>query len=569
MVIFNYGYVNILLLFKKNTSSTLQFTVTKITLVQKMCIYKYNTQGRINAKIHKGVSCTLNQVITLISEERINIPTDDEGLCIFHSKNHSWKRENGFGKYLDVLLNSFKNTPDSNYELGEITFPIDSSFKIINHQFDKVVSFSGSTFGSSVKFMGVNFNKGVDFGNAIFENSAEFVDTNFLDGVSFTNCNFKKQLTLKNGKYKDLDLSKTRVKGTTHIEKISVEQPVYFNASFFDNGFTLLKCTFQHFAFFDNSTFSTSSSFSMLIRECEFYNQVDFTDALFNCIFTFEDVKAIGCEIAFVNTKFNFQGVNTSSISNLKGTNFLSLTLDKEATVNFIGKSDDKLFNHEVVFFKENINSGYIRFENANFKYLDTKTRERFLELSKIEDSKIIIGSGCFKYKYQTDIIQVSVRNQNQDLVQELTNAFSSYFNHKGSFNLGVEFVSRTPDFVKLFYFTDEDISEKEFLSRFDKVHFDFWSLIGNKKKDIEQNNLPAFQLSDSEALVNLQSLLYKCKLRSDYGSLEHGEIIEIINSLNVLNTKLINPSITINVINENYSQKTLFSVNSHQKIVR
>ena len=416
----------------------------------------------------------------------------------------------------------------------------------------------------------LTFNKSADFGNCTFVDTVEFINTDFFQGVSFKNSLFGKYFLLKNINLDDLILSKIQAKEQVYLENVKVQKYASFDCSTFEQGMKLSNSIFGHFVFFDNSKFYAQNKNLHFfdIQNCTFKLTVDFGDALFDCIFSIENVNFLD-EVSFTNTKFNYKGVNVSSIGGLKGVNFTKVNLQKNGVINFIGTESEKLFNHEVVFHKTSIEDGcYIKFENANFKFIDVIARESFLELSKQENSKIIIGSGCLKYRLQTNIKTINVTNRNEDLLRELTNSFSSYFTNKNGFNLGVEFLSRSDDYIKLFYFTDEDISEEEFNSRFNQNHFNFLSLLGVKNTESASNELLNLDLIDIEALYNLHFFLGKCNLRMNFDVTDKNEVLQIMEALNVYNNKYLNPNVTINVITNHYTQKTLLGWNTHQEIV-
>ena len=60
-------------------------------------------------------------------------------------------------------------------------------------------------------------------------------------------------------------------------------------------------------------------------------------------------------------------------------------------------------------------------------------------------------------------------------------------------------------------------------------------------------------------SMARLHLLFNICNFRSNNDHLDRNEIIEIINSLDISKKGVLNPNITINVINENYTLKTIF----------
>jgi hypothetical protein len=94
------------------------------------------------------------------------------------------------------------------------------------------------------------------------------------------------------------------------------------------------------------------------------------------------------------------------------------------------------------------------------------------------------IGAGCIKYRFQTPLRSIVISQGNSALVVEICQVFANYFTATNGFNLGVEIVERDNAKIRLFYFTDEDITEAMFLERLKRTEQSLWNLLSHRPKE-------------------------------------------------------------------------------------
>jgi len=118
------------------------------------------------------------------------------------------------------------------------------------------------------------------------------------------------------------------------------------------------------------------------------------------------------------------------------------------------------------------------------------------------KSGKVEIGSGCIKYRFQTEVRTILIGESNASLILEIAGTFANYFTAQNGVNLGLEVTERTSEHIAFFYFTDEDIQEEEFLARLRWTEQDLWNLLA-ASPDV-------FQLLDgsAEALTTPQNAI-------------------------------------------------------------
>jgi len=149
---------------------------------------------------------------------------------------------------------------------------------------------------------------------------------------------------------------------------------------------------------------------------------------------------------------------------------------------------------------------GAIHFENVNFQKIANNSRVRLLQLEKL--GFVEIGKGCLKYRYQTDPKTIKIDKGCQALVIDMTQTFSNYFSVENGVNLGVEIIERLDEYVKYFYFSDENIGEKEFHDRLVFTEEKLWRLLyegpGNgDMSDVEDQSNAIVQQTKKDAFIN------------------------------------------------------------------
>lgn len=222
------------------------------------------------------------------------------------------------------------------------------------------------------------------------------------------------------------------------------------------------------------------SEAAMGFKNVQFEDFTDFKDAEFHNQVVFSDVS-FASTTEFTDTLFDIAA--TSARYRGVAAEFNRIELKENSVLSFMSTNPQKkLFNHDVQISFKGDPIGFIKFENVNFNNLTAQSRDRLVRLAK--SGKVEIGSGCIKYRFQTEIRKISVSLGNAPLILELCQTFTNYFTVNNGLNLGFEIVERNKNEVSFFYFTDEDISEEVFYEQLAKTEQRLWSLLSTSPKE-------------------------------------------------------------------------------------
>ncbi len=536
-----------------------------------MCNYVYVT----NTKAKK--TCTCAELYEKTDDSNYDnpdvtsespLPIDESGLCIFHSENVSWKRENGFvDKFLK--LTSIIDDVDS---LSAYDF---SEFRFVGNEF---MTKNESGF-YTLNLKEVTFSKEVRCNNSIFLDSIEFDKIRFEQGGSFVESVFKGEVKISNSCFvRGVDFSKTK----------------FFQLAFFDG------VEFQSYAIFDNVKFSgEKSGYTSRFQSSIFQGLTDFTHAIFasnrdQSTAGFLKVRFEDYTI-FSNAEFHNQVVfdeasfsdTTEFIDTLFETSkssaryagaaveFNNIEVKEKAVLNFKSTSkQSKLFKHDVQMSFRNDPEGIVEFENVNYNRFRDTTRIRLNRLEKL--GKVHIGSGCVKYRFQTEARTITVSESNAPLILELCQTFTNYFTVSNGFNLGFEILERNNDEVQFFYFTDEDISEEIFFERLAKTEQDMWRLLSPDRLQpylaIENLDDTTVSVDKRSAIVNavdgvsaLLMTFFRVGTRISLGLWEEKDTAALVNSTCFGNNETIVAHALHEVIVAKYTGKELGKISNIQ----
>lgn len=425
-----------------------------------MCNYKYINKGKNN----DGKSCAYPQYYSKYNETLINeLPIDEDGFCLFHSKNEEWKIQNKFKERFFELI-EFKEIKNKDldklkwgHKFSGFIFPKYEKFEFNELQFSNSLDFSTCIFNVPVSFLNLTL-PNIDFQHSIFKS-----------GVLFKNCIFKDTL--------------------------------YSQKSTFDDGIHFLECKMPQYIMFDNSTFNNitnSAGCEVSIKKCTNLNYVsfesakiaprftlDFTDindetVFNNCTFQnefFLENATIDNVVSFKEAKFTLEA-NTNPMNS--AISFFNILLTENAKIQFVGQypQEDVVKSELGIAFKETPTKGTISFENFNLNKIYPDDKVSLLKLEK--EGVVEIGKGCRKYYAQTDIFAIATNDSTQSIITEIINVFCNYFKLNESYNLGIEITERTTTELKYFYFTDEVIEKAEFVSKIKRNETKLWDTLSN-----------------------------------------------------------------------------------------
>lgn len=396
------------------------------------------------------------------------LPIDDQGVCIFHSREVTWKRDHGFSARFVELIDLLEADEERSWwDFCEFVFigdaavadsdPVQEEFRIAGRTFPKPVYFVGASFLAPVEMEQVSFAGGASFTQATFERDVRITDTTFR-GFDFIRGRANGRLVCRRVQFGSYALL-----GSACF----TAQPVEPFVAFYET-------QFQGITDFSEAVFASGGNSTLHFSDVAFEDTVDLSKTVFQCHLSFQSVSFADL-VDFIDSEFG----TVSSAARYRGAavELNEIELRPNAVLTF--KSTDpsrKMFDHDVQMSFEGEPAGHVRFENVNFNKLTPPTRERLMRLEK--SGVVEIGPGCIKYRHQTELRSLPVSQSNAPLVLELCQTFSNYFTTSNGINLGFEIVDRTSTEITFFYFTDEDISEKTFLDRLRRTEADLWNLL-------------------------------------------------------------------------------------------
>ncbi len=403
------------------------------------------------------------------------LPVDKQGVCIFHSQEVAWKRENDFtGHFLKLLklieydeFHDFYNFAEFKFVGNELRTKRGSEYHVLNISditFRKQAYFTGACFLNNLEMKDVTFEGGASFGQTTFVRDVSVSNARFC-GVEFGNAQFS-QLAL----FSNVDF---------------LSYALFDNAKFTGaaSGYIVkfVDSRFEGLTDFSGAIFNpTGNDSSMGFINVKFEDFTDFKNAQFHNHIVFEDAS-FASRTEFIDTLFDT--ANSSARYRGAAVEFKRIALKSEADLVF--KNTDplkKMFNHDVQMSFMEDPEGIIWFENVNFSKFNLESRDRLTRLAKT--GKVEIGSGCIKYRFQTEVRTIVISQSNASLILEICQTFTNYFTVSNGLNLGFEVVERNKTGISFFYFTDENISEAIFLERLAKTEQHVLSLLSISSVD-------------------------------------------------------------------------------------
>ncbi|HEY0017576.1 MAG TPA: CHAT domain-containing protein [Longimicrobium sp.] len=444
-----------------------------------MCNHVY-TADYSNRPRGMGKQCPYPQLYRAFAEEEsgdhggghIALPIDELGVCLFHSEDLAWKRANDLpGAFLRLNTLLEKHGTERHYDFAEFVLvgsPPDGGsdgdgedvvLRIADIIFQKQAHFTAARFADPVKMERVRFPNGLE-----------------MDGATFAG-----DLTVKDAYINGAGMSGTRFERASFIGVEFASYALFDGARFTGSSpgggraVHFRDSRFRGLTNFAGAMFDLRGDSTAAFERTSFEEFTDFRGTRFNChtefrYVTFADVTD------FIDASFELVGSSARYAG--AAAEFTGITVAERGVVTF--RSSDpgrRLFAHDVeMTFIEKDLAGTVYFENVNLTSFVNGSRERLLELAR--EGRVQIGTGCIKYRVQTPLRTVPVEEGNAPLVVELCQTFANYFSASQGLSLGVEIVSRDRTRVSFFYYTDEDISEIEFLERLAQTERGLWNLL-------------------------------------------------------------------------------------------
>jgi len=541
-----------------------------------MCKYRYQDKGsnRFDQPcIYPDFYAEHNEKFT------DNLLIDNDGFCLFHSKDNKWKLDNDFRDKLFELIkvipeaNSNKEKYKWDYFFSGFHFPNYELFTFENTSFINMVDLSFCSFDCPVEFSNTKihslntkhavFNKIIRFKNVDFVETSFSYYATFHKGLCFINCNIQNNWFFDNCSFK-------KVNGAEYSELAIKECKSIHNLSFEHSDI-------EPFVYIYKSTFISELNFN----HCLIKNEFQIVQSQINGT------------ISFIETEFTLkENVNPM----MSGVHFENIEISEKGKIVFKGKQPQAdMVKSELAFHFKSDPKGLISFENFNLNKIYPKFKAKLFKLEK--EGIVEIGNGCLKYKHQTEPKTILINGNLQNLVIEFVQTFSTFFISHTGMSLGFEILERNEEKIVYFYFSDQaDITFEQFEEYLVNVEFDLWSLIKNPEifKTTEQrlkNNQVAKKTSPvknqmvkaqdtrlfidkylyaKDALINTMSSIFKIGARKQHYEISTKDIERMISAFNFNSKKLPeNGKVVINMINNYYNTKQNFiDVSGNQNIV-
>jgi hypothetical protein len=499
-------------------------------------------------------------------ELAVALPVDDRGACIFHSLEIAWKRKNDFmGNFLQLvrLLDAAEAPRD--YDFAEFVFVgserrtnRDSEeyfLHIADMTFRKQAYFTGASFLDSLALEGIKFQDGASFDHATFARDLSIDNTAFR-GIDFTAAKFTQFAFFTNVGFLSFALF-----ANTHFTSTSGGK-VRFEDS-----------RFEGITEFSDAVFALGDEGSVSFKKVQFEDFTDFRGTQFNCHVAFSDVS-FGYQTEFIDTSFDT--VRSSARYRGSAVEFNQIEVTSKAVLTFMSTDpQNKMFNDDVQMSFKDDPTGTIRFENVNFSRISTSARDRLSQLAKL--GRVEIGSGCIKYRFQTEIRTILISQGNAPLVLELCQTFSNYFTVNNGLNLGFEIVERDKTKVSFFYFTDEDISEEAFGERLAQTGQSLWNLLSIRSDEqalaIEGSTSTALSTGKESAVINavdgvsaLLGTFFRVGARIALGAWKETDTKALLGAIRFNDEGADNRALNLHrVLKDKYTGSTLFGFNNQQ----
>ena len=410
-----------------------------------MCCYQYPVADE------KSEPCALGNYIP-------ELPIDSEGFCIFHSRQWKWKKQHDFFSYLKKYKTESGKT-SSKMDLRGVAFIAENSKRHIDYAnllTDTLLE--NSYFREPVKITGRNRKKKVikgklDFSSCHFEESVTFSSCLFKSGLSFFNNSFNQQkqdltISMVNCQLEDSFEIRSQKLFTANL---CIEDGHFMKEVFF----TEITADGNEFEINRNKFYSYTSFSSCVIKN-------PFTDFSFNTFKGYAELSNV-----------SFYGL----------TLFNSLTVEDRLLIS--GTEENKVFYGETEFdITPKLIKGLILFQQVQLTVLEQTQLDYLIHLEKVgyrNKKKVVIGTGCIKYRYQTPVKRLKTTRENSYIIEELTRSFTVFLSNTVQKNIGVEIVERTSKTISFFYFSDESFTTGVFEELFTEGQQTYFDIINSK----------------------------------------------------------------------------------------
>jgi hypothetical protein len=453
------------------------------------------------------------------------LPIDKEGYCIFHSRDKNWKKQNDFaGKFHELLnvsiaLAKDPNPPKWNFNFAGFYFCDDKDPLLIrDRDIPYSLDFSFCEFVNGVTIQDANI-KSIELVSATLRDIFTLTNTRFWDNFFSTRVSFDKGLLATNcffDSYSYFDQCTFRNVGNNSVNTFKFRgcttDYLSFEASTFESGVLFEKTVFNNEVIFDRSSFSDEFH----IHGCEVNGSISFRETTF---------------LLPENTNPMYSTVDLRN-----------LILSKTGRILFSGKEPfESMVRGELDINFAKPPEGLISFENFNLNKIASFAKVKLLELEKT--SQVQIEKGCRKYYCQTEIFEINATRADQQLILDMVKVFCNYFDLRHGFNLGMEIVERKPDLIRYFFFTDEIISDAEFLDRMKVKEKELWQTF-SKLSEYAGEQLTPQLIEERNSLIDMAAIFLKIRSRIQAVDFYEDQLEQITSSISVDGISVVNNAV-------------------------
>lgn len=310
--------------------------------------------------------CSYEEWFDGIENNNDHLPIDQSGICLFHSTDIAWKRNEKFSlwmnRYLEDCLQSSKV---SMIQFNDTTFVKDVNEKEIDltkRIFSKSVKFEYCDFIDIVSFSFSNFEKNVDFRNCNFNTSSFFRDITCLGNAFWNECKFEGSAYYNNAVFSPQNMGEYVSFNFSTFAAQANFPSVTFKGDNVDANFQMID--FQDNIYFTNTVFEMSALFNgTLFNKRGDFRWVKFLNNVFFAERPDKNRKVVFKIAAFGEATFekkadyinadlgeaDFTGINISStlfFSNccFNEATFHNPVINKNSKLVFSGSEENKVF---------------------------------------------------------------------------------------------------------------------------------------------------------------------------------------------------------------------------------
>ena len=351
----------------------------------------------------KDVQCDLNT--------HIELPLDEKSLCIFHSNDILWKKENDLKSYLTEL---FKYIYDNKINFGFYNFIFTGEDIVVDFPIDNILLFNRLISKTTLTFY-----------DCIFLCEIELIECKFKEALNFVNCKFNNYFTLNNCTF----YNELNIYNNSHFTK----RLGFYCDNTFNNNVRINNSTFEEELSIENNSFNGN----LEIDDCSFsinHGLHLYLNKFLKGFYIRNSFKIGNLTIIENNIRDN------AIISNINNDRFMDISKNKyHKDFTFQGIEGNLLFNPDTIFEiqkKDLTNStSRIIFDYCDINNLKVKTLRTLTELEEIDQ---VVFNDTNKMTRSRIVHYIENRNIPEYLLSDIFTLVGRYFENHYSLQLSV-----------------------------------------------------------------------------------------------------------------------------------